>query len=282
MWLAEEIDRRSGLSREGFEREYMRPPRPVIVTDAISHWRALGRWTPQFFKTEYGHLSVKVDDETMVLGDLIDRIEASTPDAPAPYLHNQLLADWPPELFAEVLPMPQCSQPNWLESRFFPSRDSLSFVEVYIGGRGARFPRIHYDGWHTHAFLMQLYGDKEYVAFAPDQGPFMYPLGGREINKSQVTNAVDPDLEKFPLFDRVQGMRFQLHPGETLFVPAGWWHTAYILSPSVTVSINVVNRANGTAFRRDYCENLARRSRLRALAVWAALAVGQATRLFEI
>ena len=93
----------------------------MIVTDAISHWRALGRWTPQFFKTEYGHLSVKVDDETMVLGDLIDRIEASTPGAPASYLHNQLLADWPPELFAEVLPMPQCSQPNWLESRFFPS-----------------------------------------------------------------------------------------------------------------------------------------------------------------
>jgi hypothetical protein len=43
MWLAEEIDRRSGLSREGFESEYMRPPRPVIVTDAISRWRALGR-----------------------------------------------------------------------------------------------------------------------------------------------------------------------------------------------------------------------------------------------
>ena len=168
----------------------------MIVTDAISHWRALGRWTPQFFKTEYGHLSVKVDDETMVLGDLIDRIEASTPDAPAPYLHNQLLADWPPELFAEVLPMPQCSQPNWLESRFFPSRNNLSPVEAYIGGRGARFPRIHYDGWHTHAFLMQLYGDKEYVAFAPDQDPFMCPLGGREINKSQVTDAVDPDLEK--------------------------------------------------------------------------------------
>jgi hypothetical protein len=77
-------------------------------------------------------------------------------------------------------------------------------------------------------------------------------------------------------------VRFQLHPGETLFVPVEWWHTASILSPSVTVSITVVNRANGTAFRRDYCETLARQSRLRALAFRAAFAVGQATRLFEV
>jgi ribosomal protein L16 Arg81 hydroxylase len=110
----------------------------------------------------------------------------------------------------------------------------------------------------------------------------VYPREGRDVNKSLVNDAVDPDLSKFPLFAKAQGVRFQLHPGETLFVPAGWWHTARILSPSVTVSINGVNRANGRDFRRDYCENLARRSRLRATVVRAALALGQATRLFEV
>lgn len=280
MPLAEQIDRRAGLGRKEFEREYLRPPRPVIMTDAISHWRALGRWTPQFFKTQYGHLNVRIKDgPAMLLSDLVDRIEASSPESPAPYLRNQLLSEWPPELLAEVLPMPECTRPNWLESPFFPSRDNLSFVEVYIGGRGTRFPVLHFDGWHTHAFLMQLYGDKEYVAFGPDQDQFMYPRGKGE---SDVDDAVDPDLLKFPLFAKAQGVRFQLHPGETLFVPAGWWHTARILSPSVTVSINGVNRANGPDFRRDYCENLARRSRLRATIVRTALAVGQATRLFEV
>jgi hypothetical protein len=282
VWLAEQIDRRAGLSRERFEREYLHPPRPVILTDAISHWRALGRWTPQFFKREYGHLRVKVDSETMLLGDLVDRIEASTNDSPAPYLRNQLLAEWPPELLAEVLPMPDCTRPNWLESRFFPSRDRLSSVEVYIGGRGARFPLLHYDAWHTQAFLMQLYGDKEYVAFAPDQSRFMYPRDGQEVNKSQINDAVNPDLEAFPLFGQAQGVRFQLHPAETLFVPAGWWHTARILSPSVTVSINEVDRTNATAFRRDYCASMARRLPLRALAVRAALFVGQITGLFDL
>jgi histone arginine demethylase JMJD6 len=281
MQLAEQIDRRAGLTRAEFEREYLSPPRPVILTDAMSHWRALGRWTPQFFKNEYGDLEVVVDDEAMALRDLIDRVEVSTSERPAPYLRNQLLAKWPPELSADVFPMPECTQPDWLESRFFPSPHRLSSVEVYIGGRGARFPVLHYDADHTHAFLMQLYGDKEYIVFGPDQTPFMYPRDGRSTNKSRIDDVLEPDLLSFPLFDQAQGVRFQLHPGEMLFVPAGWWHTARILSPSVTVSINSLNRANSAAFRNDYCASIARRSRVLSSAVRAGLLFGQATKLFE-
>ena len=90
MKLADQIDRHAALGHEQFEREYLRPLRPVILTDAIAHWKALGRWSPQFFKQEYGHLQVEVDGETMALSDLIDRVEASTDDNPAPYLRNQV------------------------------------------------------------------------------------------------------------------------------------------------------------------------------------------------
>ena len=96
MQLTDQIDRRTGLSREQFAREYLHPLRPVILTDAISHWPALGKWTPQFFKEKYGHLQVEAEGESMALGDLIDRIAVSTREHPAPYLRNQLLAAWPP------------------------------------------------------------------------------------------------------------------------------------------------------------------------------------------
>ena len=281
MQLTDQIDRRAGLLRDRFERDYLYPLRPVILTDAISHWRALGRWTPQFFKEHYGDLQIDVDGEQMALRDLIDRVHASTTDNPAPYLRNQLLAEWPPELTADVSPMPDCTQPNWFDSRFFPSRRPLSCVEVYIGGRGARFPVLHYDGGHTHAFLMQLHGDKEYIVFSPEQTPFMYPRDGLMKNKSRIDDVLEPDLEAFPLFDQAHGVRFELRAGETLFVPAGWWHTARILSPSVTVSANSLNRANSAAFREDYCASIAQRSALLSSAVRAGLLVGGATRLFE-
>lgn len=281
MQLTDQIDRRAGLTRAQFAQEYLSPPRPVILTDAIAHWRALGRWTPQFFKDEYGDLRVVVDGEAMALRDLIDKVEVSTSENPAPYLRNQLLAEWPPELCGDVSPMPECTQPNWLESRVFPSRHRLSSVEIYIGGRGARFPVLHYDGGHTHAFLMQLHGDKEYIVFSPEQTAFMYPRDGLSMNKSRIDDVLDPDRLAFPLFEQAEGVRFELHPGETLFVPGGWWHTARILSPSVTVSINSLNRANSAAFRNDYCVSIAQRSALLGSAVRAWLLFGQATRLFE-
>ena len=152
-----------------------------------------------------------------------------------------------------VEPMPDCTRPNWLASATFPSRVDLTYREIFIGGPGARFHVLHYDNYHTHAFLMQLFGDKEYMAYGPDQTPFLYPNTTRRLNESQVGDGIEPDLTMFPLFEKARGIRFQLHSGETLFVPAGWWHTARILSPSITISINGANKANWKDFKIDYC-----------------------------
>ena len=40
-YLINQTDRRVGLTCEQFKREYLGPLRPVILTDAISHWRAM-------------------------------------------------------------------------------------------------------------------------------------------------------------------------------------------------------------------------------------------------
>ena len=146
-------------------------------------------------------------------------------------------------------------------------------VEAYIGGGGARFPILHFDNLHTHAFLMQLYGTKEYLAFRPQQSRFLYPLTGIEANKSGIPDLENVDLSRFPLYAQAEGERFELHPGETLFVPAGWWHTARILSTSITVSINGVSAANWSDFRRDYCRTFVRSSSLKDGLIASYLAV---------
>lgn len=261
-----DIDRRdwSSLGEKGFRAEYLEPLRPVVLTGAIDHWGALGKWTPDFFRREYATRSVAVDGKDWPLGELIDRIETSTPQNPAPYLRNELLTNWPAGLQADIAPMPACSRPNWLETRVFPSRQRMTFIELYIGGSGAKFPVLHYDNLHTHAFLMQLYGDKEYLALAPDQARYVYPREKTAPNKSGIDDVEHPDLERFPLFDEATGTRFKLSPGETLFVPAGWWHTARILSTSITVSINGANAANWKAFVQDYVAEVAGYSRWKA------------------
>jgi hypothetical protein len=268
------IDRRRGLSHRDFVREYLRPQKPVVLTDAIDHWPALGHWTPEFFRSAFGLRSVTVDGQQYALRDLMTLIENSSKRHPAPYLRNLLIADWAPELLADITPMPDCTRPNWLGSPLFHDRDATTAIELYIGGEGASFPVLHYDGMHTHAFLMQLHGTKEYVAFAPDQAKYLYPREGFERNKSRVVDIENPDLEAFPLFAAATPLRTLLRAGETLFMPSGWWHTARILEPTITVSINTANKTNWVAFRSDYLESIERhqpRWRTRAVAGYMTL-----------
>jgi hypothetical protein len=269
-----DIDRRSGLSHREFVRSYLRPLKPVVMPGAIDQWPALGQWTPEFFRTRFAGREITIDGRTLTVGDLIDLIERSTAENPAPYLRNLLVADWAPELLPAISPMPDCTKPNWFDSRFFPASRSLSAIELYIGGAGASFPILHYDNMHTHAFLMQLWGTKEYLAYPPEQSQWLYPRPGIERNKSSIPDIDHPDLARFPLLANATPYRTLLHGGETLFVPSGWWHTARILEPSITVSINTLNRTNWRSFYGDYVAAVRRhqpRWRAIALALYTAL-----------
>jgi hypothetical protein len=87
--------------------------------------------------------------------------------------------------------------PNWLEgglARVLRSRLHDGSPELYIGGSGAKFPFLHFDSYHTHAFLTQIYGTKEYTAFSEDQTPLLY-VNPHQYNASQIPNIENPDIE---------------------------------------------------------------------------------------
>lgn len=243
----------AAVDPESYRRDYLDACRPVIVSGAFEHWPARHGWSLTRLRERWGHVEVPVKGKPWLLGDYISAVLASTPAQPAPYLHNLPLSHLPAEVRSDIGAMPACTRPNWLEHPLVRLLSAQTHEELYIGGAGASFPMLHYDGAHTHAFLMQIEGVKEYVAFAPDQGAYMYPRQGRLIrNRSQIDNVEAPDLQRFPDFAKARGMRFELHPGETLFVPSGWWHTARILTPSITVSVNGAQRSNWRSYVQDY------------------------------
>jgi hypothetical protein len=250
------VDRRTGLSRDDFERQYMAPRQPVVITDALRNWKALGRWTPAFFREKFGDRLVNIDGQQRPLGPFIDEVLASTPDHPAPYLRNEELNVVFPEIADEILPLPSYLKPNWLNRHFGPPEAKvlhrMGQGEIYIGGAGRSFPVVHWDFMHTNAFLMQLYGRKQYFVYAPDQTPFMYQVKG-DPNRSAIDSVEHPDLEKFPLFAQAQGYSFTLDPGEMLFIPCGWWHTVRMVSTSITISVNTANAANWSELRQEFC-----------------------------
>ncbi len=194
----------------------------------------------------------------LTLGEFIPQVLASTPDAPAPNLTNLPIAQHLPEFLPEIGPLPDFVRPNWAERTLLHPRirremQRGSMLELYLGGPGGNFPVLHSDGLSTHAFLMPIAGVKQYWVWPPEDSAHLYP--GAALNTSPIRDIKHPDPELYPNFPQARATTFTLHPGELLFVPSRWWHTARILSPSITVSTNVLNESNWHNFTEDMQRN---------------------------
>jgi len=258
-----QLDRRSNLSYEEFAKQYLYSNKPVIVTDAIRQWRALARWTPEFFQKEFGAMTFNLPDAKAkseykgggvteyTMTRLIDLVLNSTDENPAPYLRNIVLYERFPSLRDDIEPLPEYLQPNWLPDHYFLKSvgDILNrgaAIEIYIGGKGGAFPVLHYDGAAAHAFLMHIYGRKRFILYPPAQTEFLYP-SPEKPNLSMINSVDDPDFERFPLFKKAVATTFVLEAGDLFFIPSGWWHTTKMLTPCISVSANVVNQSNWNA-----------------------------------
>lgn len=109
---------------------------------------------------------------------------------------------------------------------------------------------------------MQIQGVKEYIGFAPDQTPYMYVRGGPEQpnvsqiaeqpNISEINDIENWDTSRFALFRNAKGVRFTLHPGGHSSSGRLVAYRAHTFA-SITISINGVNAANWSDFRKDFC-----------------------------
>ena len=115
-----EIERRGNLSYAEFKDKYLFANKPVIVTDAIRQWKALSRWTPEFFKNEFGDMKFTIDSgrngkanykgngaTEFTMAGFVQRVFDSTDENPAPYFRNRILSDTFPTLKQDIEPLPE-------------------------------------------------------------------------------------------------------------------------------------------------------------------------------
>lgn len=118
----------------------------------------------------------------------------------------------------------------------FPGRNGQQST-LWIGSMGAHTP-CHLDTYGCN-LVFQVQGRKRWHLFPPEDTPFLYPtrIPYEESSVFSKINVVNPDLKRFPQFQKARRHMVTLSPGQVLFVPRHWWH--YVESiDRVTVSIN--------------------------------------------
>lgn len=241
---------------------------PVIITDATEHWPARSKWTFEFFKAAYGSdlitpsLGLGSDVAKLTkLAAYIDFLDTPTaelpgfwldkagqplpvapePGASPPYLYNWRAFHRHPDLYNDITPVPYfvldlvfALSPTLRE--VFEWTSKIDYWAVYLGPAGS-LSQLHQDYWNTHAYLAQIRGRKRAILFSPEDSDFLY---GARVDPEQ------PDFGRFPLFDRATAYECVIEPGETLLMPADWWHCVRGLEKSITVSHNFFNESNLT------------------------------------
>ncbi|RYF58289.1 MAG: cupin-like domain-containing protein [Cytophagaceae bacterium] len=268
------VEKKYHMSYEEFAKEHLFANYPVVIGDACEAWSAREKFTPQFFKERYSDREVIIAGKTYNFGDYIDWMLTGTEENPAPYPCTlQVERDYP-ELLPDVLPRLKYAQPDRIQSKLLPNRllSGANTLEIFFGSPGAQFPYVHYDYMSLHAYITQLYGHKEFTVIPPDQTAYVYPKPDNTW-VSEVNDIRNPDLEKYPLFAKATPVTFVVGPGETLFIPCGWWHTARSLTPTISVALDCLNASNWKNFMQEVDTNMSQRRPVLAKAVQTYLSV---------
>ncbi|WP_259070635.1 cupin-like domain-containing protein [Mucilaginibacter sp. X4EP1] len=262
-----DIIRKDNISYEEFIEEHYKPGIPLVFTSAAKVWKANGLFTPQWLKKNYPDRTTECRGQSYKMQEIMDLVETSTEENPAPYPFIFDIPEQLPELMPLIQPLDlNYASPNWLKNKMFNIGKWGGATELFIGGPGGKFPYLHLDYYHLNAWITQLYGEKRFTVFPRGQEDLLYPR--QDDPWRSELNIFEPDFEKFPKYKDATPINFVVGPGETLFIPFGTWHTAYSLTPTISVAFDTLNSKNHKEFMKDVWTFKSRQSKAKAVAMY--------------
>ncbi|WP_143304640.1 cupin-like domain-containing protein [Chitinophaga vietnamensis] len=222
------------MSSATFEQDYLKTKQPVIIRDFISG-PALTKWSYAYFAEKAGNTAVAVHgsedahldkvtsppERKMTFAAYLDMINAG-PTELRLFLFNLLLEK--PELKKD-LQVKKLTKGllSWLPFMFF-------------GGAGSSV-RYHYDIDMSHVFLSQLHGTKKVYLFANAASPYLYRL---PFSFHGLVDLRHPDYVQYPALAALRGWECTLEKGDTLFIPAGYWHYIQYVTDGYSISYRAI------------------------------------------
>ena len=228
------VDRNDLLSSTQFEDTYKKNAIPVVLTRITKDWPATQKWSISYFKDSIGDIIVPVYNSRPAKDR--EHQHAAAQNLPMrKYL--DLLDNGENDLrlfFYNIL----AGAPQLNNDYSFPDFGFKFFKRLpvlFMGGRGAKV-QMHFDIDLANIFLSHFGGRKRVYLFSPAQTPYLYrvPFSFSSLHEIDV---LDPDLERFPALQNVEGYVATLEHGDTLFIPSGYWH--YIVYDDIGYSLTL-------------------------------------------
>jgi len=229
-------------SREAFEACF-RVQEPRVLGGLADSWD-LDKWSPERLAEVVGDEEVRVCDcpdgtvfdvdaaegasYRLVKLRFAEFVGSIAADATHPrYLQSAIVGTQPDFTDLPAL-REQLDVPDVIEG------ESLVISKLFLG-TGGHQTNLHYDP--VHNLLLQVRGRKRVVLFSPADTKHLYQTPS--FVGSFPASPIDvraPDLAKYPRYRRAHAWVGEIEPGQTLFIPAFWWHDVESLGTNVALN----------------------------------------------
>jgi hypothetical protein len=199
---------------------------PFLMTGVVKRW-PIASLTPQELRERFGHVPVRArfgdyvgtafaPDRAMrdmPMREYLD-ISADPGDLP-PYVGNLELS----ELNG------LCHWPGYF--------DKMGPPRFWLGPARTVTP-LHCD--YDDNIFAQIWGSKRIFLAPPHHGEFLYTREANPVLFGSPFDPEAPDYEAYPLARQAALVEVIVHPGDMLYVPAGWYHQVRALTFSLSAN----------------------------------------------
>lgn len=231
------------LSPREFRENFYLPQKPVVLKDLAKEWPAYRKWNWSYFKELVGdtrvalYNNIKSDaytpintaDDYKTFGAYIDMI-------------SQGPAGWRIFLFNIFDHAPQLVQDfTW------PEHLMKGFVKKYpmlfVGGASS-ITHMHFDIDLSNILHTQFAGRKRVLLFPFEEQHKLYRKPWEVLSMADFSNYYSEqsklDYKQFPALKYARGYEVILDHGDTLFMPAGYWHHMEYLDSGFAMSLRAL------------------------------------------
>lgn len=228
------VERVSNLSKEEFLQNYKQHAKPVVIEHLTEDWPARKKWNVNYIKE--------------VAGDCIVPLYDSKPSKDNKHQHApaikmkfkkyfEMLEQGENDLrlfFYNIL----SGVPELVKDFAYPDIGLHFFKKLpvlFAGGKNAKV-QMHYDIDLSDIVLCHFGGKKRVLLISPEQTRYMYrvPFSFSSLFDIDFDN---PDYEKYPALNNLQGEVAELNHGDVLYIPPGYWH--YIVYEDIGFSMSL-------------------------------------------
>ncbi|MBD0331021.1 MAG: cupin-like domain-containing protein [Chitinophagaceae bacterium] len=226
-----------------FQDNFYKPQKPVVIKDLAKEWPAYNKWNWHYFKQLVGNKqvalynNVKSDaytpintaDDYKTFGEYIDMISES-PAGWRIFLFN--IFDHAPQLINDF------TWPEHLMKGFVKK-----YPMLFVGG-ATSITHMHFDIDLSNIIHTQFVGRKRVLLFPFREQHKLYRKPFEVLSIADFSNYyhnnATPDYEQFPALKLAKGYEVILEHGDTLFMPAGYWHHMEYLDSGFAMSLRAL------------------------------------------